>query len=54
MHGRFDLSSPLDTAWELARAWPDAHLTVVEDAGHTGSTAMSEQLIDVFDRFADR
>jgi proline iminopeptidase len=53
MHGRLDLSSPLDTAWELARAWPDAHLTVVDDAGHTGSPAMNEQLIDVFDRFAD-
>ena len=27
IHGRLDLSCPLDTAWELARAWPDASCT---------------------------
>jgi proline iminopeptidase len=40
IHGRFDISSPLDSAWELARAWPGAQLVVVDDAGHTGSDAM--------------
>lgn len=39
-HGRLDLSSPLDTAWELSRAWPDAELVVVDDAGHQGSDAL--------------
>jgi proline iminopeptidase len=52
IHGRLDLSSPLDTAWELARAWPDAHLIVVDDAGHRGSTTMNEQLIDALDNLA--
>lgn len=52
IHGRLDLSSPLDTAWELAHAWPDAHLVVVDDAGHTGSTAMNERLIEALDNFA--
>ncbi len=39
IHGRFDLGSPLDNAWDLAQAWPDAELVVVDDAGHTGSDA---------------
>ncbi|WP_329125716.1 prolyl aminopeptidase [Streptomyces sp. NBC_01465] len=52
IHGRLDLSSPLDTAWELARAWPDAELTVIEDAGHKGSDATSEQVVAALDRFA--
>lgn len=39
-HGRLDLSSPLDTAWELARGWDGAELVVVDDAGHKGSPAL--------------
>jgi proline iminopeptidase len=35
VHGRLDLGSPLATAWELACAWPDGELVVVEDAGHS-------------------
>jgi proline iminopeptidase len=44
VHGRGDLGGPVITAWELARAWPGAELVVVEDSGHTGSTAMQEAL----------
>jgi proline iminopeptidase len=42
IHGRTDLGGPVITAWELARAWPDAELTVINDSGHTGSAAMQE------------
>ena len=28
IHGRLDLSCPVDTAWELARAWPGAELPI--------------------------
>ncbi len=52
IHGRLDLGGPLQTAWELARAWPDAELVVVEDAGHTGSDAMREAVGRAGDRFA--
>ncbi|MBA4026292.1 MAG: prolyl aminopeptidase [Gordonia sp.] len=40
IHGRFDISSPIDTAWRLADAWPDAKL-VVTASGHiaAGETA---------------
>jgi len=36
VQGRLDLASPLVSAWELARAWPDAELVVVKGAGHSG------------------
>ena len=51
LHGRLDLSSPLDTAWELARAWPDARLEVVDDSGHTGSDTMRSAIRAALDRF---
>ena len=44
IHGRTDLGGPVITAWELARAWPDAELIVIDDSGHTGSDATSEAL----------
>jgi proline iminopeptidase len=54
IHGRYDLGSPLITAWELAKAWPDAQLTVVEDSGHTGSSTMTEAIRAALTDFADR
>ncbi|MEZ0110980.1 proline iminopeptidase [Catenulispora sp. EB89] len=54
IHGRQDLGCPVQTAWELSQAWPDARLVVVEDAGHTGSTAMSRAVIEAIDGFAAR
>src|SRR4051794_11805867 len=37
IHGRHDISSPLDTAWHLHRAWPDSRLVILDDAGHGGA-----------------
>jgi proline iminopeptidase len=51
IHGRLDLGGPAMTAWELARAWPDAELHLV-DTGHTGGGAMTKHLIAATDRFA--
>ncbi|MPQ96713.1 prolyl aminopeptidase [Modestobacter sp. I12A-02628] len=53
VHGRLDVSGPLDTAWQLHRAWPGSELVVVDDAGHGGSS-MSEVLVAALDRFAAR
>jgi proline iminopeptidase len=53
IHGRLDLSAPLLTAYELAQAWPDAELKIIEDSGHTGSPAMRAAIIDAIARFAD-
>ncbi|WP_351226276.1 prolyl aminopeptidase [Streptomyces sp. NPDC002133] len=52
IHGRLDFSSPLDTAWDLARGWPDAQLIVVEDAGHLGTTTTRAHVLEALDRFA--
>lgn len=51
LHGRFDISSPLETAWHLAERWPDATLTVVEDSGHTGSDTMRALIRSALDSF---
>lgn len=52
IHGRLDLGSPLDTAWELHRAWPGSELTVVESAGHLRTAATQERVRQALDRFA--
>lgn len=35
IHGRFDLVSPLDSAWTLHQAIPASNLRIVRDAGHS-------------------
>ena len=38
IHGRWDVSSPLETAWELHKAWPGSQFVVVDVDGHGGET----------------
>lgn len=38
IHGRLDVSSPLDSPWRLHRSWPGSELIVVDDEGHGGVT----------------
>ncbi|CAM5451242.1 proline iminopeptidase [Streptomyces tanashiensis] len=52
IHGRLDMGGPLTTAWELARAWPDAELHVVEKAGHLGGEETGRLVLTALDRFA--
>lgn len=52
IHGRLDIGSPLMTAWELARAWPDAELKVIDDSGHTGSPALRDAILEATQKFA--
>jgi proline iminopeptidase len=54
IHGRLDMGGPVITAWELAKAWPEAELVIIEDSGHTGSHGMRDAIAAAFDRFADR
>ena len=37
IQGRYDVCTPLRTAWDLHQAWPEARFVVVPDAGHTGT-----------------
>jgi proline iminopeptidase len=36
IHGRFDVSGPLSTAWQLHKRWTTSGLHILEDAGHGG------------------
>lgn len=40
VHGRYDVSSPIETPWRLSRVWDTAELVVVDDAGHGGGSLM--------------
>lgn len=51
IHGRYDVSGPLDTAWALHRAWPGSELVVLDDTGRGGGS-MTSAIIAATDRFA--
>ena len=51
IHGRWDISSPLETAWELHKAWPASQLIVVDGDGHGGET-MFDELTRAITRFS--
>jgi proline iminopeptidase len=54
VHGRLDLSCPVQTAYELAGAWPGADLFVCDQSGHRGSPAKGEYVRAALTRFAGR
>jgi proline iminopeptidase len=55
VNGRFDFQSPIANAWELKRAWPEAELVVVDNAGHAADTpGLSRAIARATDRFAGR
>ena len=55
VHGRYDMPCPLRTAWDLARAWPDADFHIVEGAGHAFSEpGILDRLIRATDKFAGK
>ena len=39
MQGRYDIVCPMRSAWDLHRAWPEADLRIVADAGHSAFEA---------------
>ncbi|NKS64093.1 prolyl aminopeptidase [Rhodococcus hoagii] len=53
VHGRYDVSGPLDIAWELSRLWPGSRLVVVDDAGHGGGS-FTEHLVAAVDSYAQQ
>ena len=36
IHGRYDVSSPLETAWRLSQRWSTSRLQLLDDAGRGG------------------
>ena len=54
VQGRYDVVTPMKTAYELAKAWPEALLRVIDDAGHAASEpGIVDALIRATDAFAD-
>jgi proline iminopeptidase len=37
VQGRFDVVTPLESAWSLKQAWPEAHFEIIWDAGHAST-----------------
>lgn len=38
IHGRLDVSSPVDSAWRIHQVWRNSELVIVDDEGHGGET----------------
>lgn len=53
IHGRYDVCTPLQNAWDLHKAWPGADLQIIADAGHTGTEpGIADAMVRATDRFA--
>lgn len=53
VQGRYDVVCPADSAWALHRAWPEAALHLIPDAGHSAmETGIVDALIRATDEFA--
>lgn len=53
VQGRYDCCTPPSAAWDLKRAWPEAELNVVPDAGHLfNEPGILDGLVRATDRFA--
>jgi proline iminopeptidase len=54
VHGRYDVSGPLETPWRLSRRWATSELRVIADAGHGGGDTFDAAIIDALGRLAQR
>lgn len=53
VHGRYDMCTPFQNAWDLHKAWPEAELKIIENGGHSLSEpGLLHELITALDRFA--
>ncbi len=54
VQGRYDMATPVRTAWDLHRAWPEAEFHLVPDAGHAfNEPGILTRLIEATNRFAN-
>jgi proline iminopeptidase len=52
VHGRYDIVCPFMSAWDLHRAWPEAELNVIANAGHAATEpGIADALIRATDSF---
>lgn len=53
VQGRYDVCTPMKTAWDLHKAWPEAEFQLIADAGHAASEpGIIDALIRATDRYA--
>ncbi|MEO0520848.1 MAG: prolyl aminopeptidase [Cyanobacteria bacterium P01_A01_bin.116] len=53
VQGRYDVVCPMTSAWELHRAWPEADLVIVAEAGHSATEpGITSALVEATDSFA--
>jgi len=52
VQGRYDVVCPMESAWALHRAWPEAELRIVPDAGHAAlEEGTLHELVVATDKF---
>jgi proline iminopeptidase len=52
VQGRYDVVCPMDSAWALHKAWPEADFIITPDSGHSGfESPNSRALVAATDRF---
>ncbi len=55
VQGRYDVVTPMKTAFDLAHAWPEADLQIIADAGHAASEpGIIDALVRATNNFARR
>jgi proline iminopeptidase len=55
IHGRYDIICPMESAWDLHKAYPEAELEIIKDAGHAASEpGIMDALIRATDYFGQR
>lgn len=53
VQGRYDMATPVRTAWDLHRAWPEAEFRLINAAGHAlFEPGILSALLEATDRFA--
>lgn len=52
IHGRFDVSGPLITAWRLFQRWTTCRLHILDNAGHGGGNEVVPVVIGALNHFA--
>lgn len=50
VHGRYDMCTPMHSAWSLKKAWPEAQLEIIHDAGHS---SLEPGIVDALVRGTD-
>ncbi len=52
VHGRYDVVCPVENAWDLHKAWPEAALHIVQDAGHSAKEpGILRKLVEATEKF---